>query len=168
MTNTQGLMILYGGVLFVAGGLTYLGIEVSKAGVKITEDREKECNLKDGTYLRHENVCVDLNTIRLGGDTAHLHAVIYGADFCEPCKDAAAFLIRRHVAFEEKDVQRNVLFEDEMRYFLDMTKQEHGMIPVIVITNHITMHQTVLRGYDRWEVAKAIETETIYQKDDDK
>jgi glutaredoxin len=151
-------LVAFGGL----GILTYLGSKTADENNKIIHARADECNSKDGTYLYHEDLCLDLNHIKLGGNTSSISAVIYGMSSCEPCQEAGAWLQKRHIQYIEKDVS-NVAYEDEMRAFLDSQHMEHGLIPVIVII--AGNHTTVLRGFDQWELNKAIEAETIYKDD---
>ena len=64
--------------------------------------------------------------------------MIYGASWCKPCHDAAAYLRQRGVTVVEKDIEQNQMAASEMRSKL----QKAGMppsssIPIIDVMGQI-------------------------------
>lgn len=72
------------------------------------------------------------------GATGRVVVVIYGASWCKPCHDAAAYLRQRGVTVVEKDIEQNQMAASEMRGKL----QKAGMppsssIPIIDVMGQI-------------------------------
>jgi glutaredoxin len=59
------------------------------------------------------------------GSAERIVAIIYGASWCKPCHDAAAYLRQRGITVIEKDIEQNQLAASEMRGKL----QKAGMPP---------------------------------------
>jgi glutaredoxin len=58
-------------------------------------------------------------------------AIIYGADWCKPCHDAARYLKQRGVTVIEKDVEKSDLVQQEMQTKLKRAGLGGASIPVI-------------------------------------
>jgi glutaredoxin len=76
--------------------------------------------------------------------------VIYGAEWCGPCHQAAAFLARRGVAFVERNVETDRDAAREMRNKLDRAGLGGGGIPVIDVSGRI------LVGFNARQVDRAL------------
>jgi glutaredoxin len=63
--------------------------------------------------------------------------IIYGADWCGACHDAAAYLRRKGVAFVEKNVEKDPAAAREMKDKLARTGQSAGSIPVIDVRGKV-------------------------------
>jgi glutaredoxin len=79
-----------------------------------------------------------------------LTAIIYGADWCKPCHEAADYLKSRGVAVIHKDVEESAAAQAEMREKLAKTGQHGGSIPVIDVRGQI------LVGFSRGSIDRAI------------
>jgi glutaredoxin len=63
--------------------------------------------------------------------------IIYGADWCKPCHQAAAHLTQKGVAFVEKDIEANADARQEMMAKLQKIGRGAGSIPVIDVRGEI-------------------------------
>jgi len=68
-----------------------------------------------------------------------LTAVIYGADWCKPCHEAAAYLKSKGVQVVEKNVEKSEAAQEEMRSKLAKSGQHGGSIPVIDVRGQIVI-----------------------------
>lgn len=64
-------------------------------------------------------------------------AIIYGADWCKPCHDAAAYLKQRGVAVVEKDIDEDPGARQEMQKKLERARMPGASIPVIDVMGQI-------------------------------
>jgi glutaredoxin len=69
--------------------------------------------------------------------TDKILVVIYGASWCKPCHEAAAYLKRRGVAYVMKDVEETPGAAAEMQDKLKKANQHGGSIPVIDVRGQI-------------------------------
>ncbi len=76
--------------------------------------------------------------------------IIYGAEWCGPCHQAASFLKRRNVAFVEKDIEKDPEAQKEMRQKLNRAGLRGGSIPVLDVRGRI------LVGYSQSQVEEAL------------
>jgi glutaredoxin len=76
--------------------------------------------------------------------------IIYGASWCGPCHQAAAYLKQRGVAFVEKDIEQDRTAAREMQAKLSRAGIAGGSIPVIDVRGR------VLVGFDRGAVDRAL------------
>ncbi len=76
--------------------------------------------------------------------------IIYGADWCQPCHQAASYLTRKGVKIQEKDVETDPSAASEMREKLKKAGLRGGSIPVIDVRGRM------LIGFDRGEVDRAL------------
>jgi glutaredoxin len=77
-------------------------------------------------------------TTQQTGPSANLQAVIiYGASWCGPCHDAAAYLRKKGIPFVEKDVDEDHSAASEMRTKLKHAGLPGGSIPVIDVRGKI-------------------------------
>jgi glutaredoxin len=74
-----------------------------------------------------------------GAGLSGLTAIIYGADWCKPCHEAAAYLKSKGVQVVEKNVEKSAEAEGEMRAKLAKTGQHGGSIPVIDVRGQIVI-----------------------------
>jgi glutaredoxin len=81
-------------------------------------------------------------TPRGAPEATRVVVVIYGASWCRPCHDAAAYLRQRGIAFVEKDVEADQGASDEMQRKLESAGKRGGSIPVIDVGGR------VLIGFD--------------------
>jgi glutaredoxin len=79
-----------------------------------------------------------------------LTAIIYGADWCKPCHEAADYLKSKGVAVIHKDVEESAAAQAEMREKLAKTGQHGGSIPVIDLRGQIIV------GFSRGSLDRAI------------
>ncbi len=79
-------------------------------------------------------------------------AIVYGADWCKPCHDAAAYLKQRGVTVIEKDVDADEAAQAEMQKKLERVKMAGASIPVIDVMGQI------LVGFSPRALEKAVET----------
>jgi glutaredoxin len=70
---------------------------------------------------------------------AGLTAIIYGADWCKPCHEAAAYLKSKGVQVVEKNVEKSEAAQEEMRSKLAKSGQHGGSIPVIDVRGQIVI-----------------------------
>lgn len=78
-------------------------------------------------------------------------AIIYGADWCKPCHDAAAYLKQRGVVVIEKDIEEDPGAREEMNTKLERAKLAGASIPVIDVMGQ------VLLGFSPRALERAIE-----------
>ena len=87
------------------------------------------------------------------GDVADRPAVIiYGASWCGPCHQAAAYLKQKGVRFVEHDIEQDSAAAREMRAKLDKAGMRGGSIPVLDVRGRI------LVGFDARAVDQALGT----------
>jgi glutaredoxin len=78
-------------------------------------------------------------------------AIIYGADWCKPCHDAARYLKQRGVTVIEKDVEKSDLVQQEMQTKLRRAGLGGASIPVIDLMGQM------LVGFSPRALERAIE-----------
>lgn len=76
--------------------------------------------------------------------------IIYGASWCGPCHQAAAYLKKRGVPFVEKDIEEDRLAAREMQQKLASAGMRGGSIPVIDVRGK------VLVGFDERAMDRAL------------
>ena len=87
------------------------------------------------------------------GDVAGRPAVIiYGASWCGPCHQAAAYLKKKGVAFVEHDIEQDSSSQHEMQAKLAKAGMRGGSIPVLDVRGKI------LIGFDARAVDQALGT----------
>jgi glutaredoxin len=74
-----------------------------------------------------------------GAAIGGLTAIIYGADWCKPCHEAAAYLKSKGVQVVEKNVEKSEAAQSEMRSKLAKSGQHGGSIPVIDVRGQIVI-----------------------------
>lgn len=74
-----------------------------------------------------------------GSPATGLTAIIYGADWCKPCHQAAAYLRSKGVTVVEKNVDESPAAQAEMRAKLEKAGQRGGSIPVIDVRGQIVV-----------------------------
>lgn len=79
-------------------------------------------------------------------------AIVYGAEWCKPCHDAAAYLKQRGVTVVEKDVDADEAAQAEMQKKLERVKMQGASIPVIDVMGQI------LVGFSPRALERAVET----------
>jgi glutaredoxin len=79
-------------------------------------------------------------------------AIIYGAEWCKPCHDAAAYLKQRGVTVVEKDVDSDDAAQAEMQKKLERARLPGASIPVIDVMGQI------LVGFSPRALERAVET----------
>lgn len=70
-------------------------------------------------------------------DNAEPRVVIYGAEWCGACHEAAKWLTGRHVRFVEKDIEKDPGADREMRAKLARAGLSGGSIPVLDVGGKI-------------------------------
>jgi glutaredoxin len=83
--------------------------------------------------------------------SAAVHVVIYGASWCQPCHQAAAWLKSHGVAYVLKDIEADPGAEADMRSALASANRRGGSIPVIDVEGQ------VLVGFNESELARAVD-----------
>jgi glutaredoxin len=78
-------------------------------------------------------------------------AIVYGADWCKPCHDAARYLRQKGVAVVEKNVESSEAVQAEMDKKLERAKMGGASIPVIDIMGRL------LVGYSPTALDRAVE-----------
>jgi glutaredoxin len=78
--------------------------------------------------------------------------VIYGAEWCGACHDAARYLRRKGVAYVEKDIEKDADAAREMQAKLARSGLRAGSIPVIDV------HGKVMVGFNAQEIDAALGT----------
>lgn len=81
---------------------------------------------------------------------ARADVIIYGAPWCGPCHQAAAYFKRRGVPFIEKDIEQDGSAAREMQAKLASAGMRGGSIPVIDVRGN------VLVGFDERAVERAL------------
>ncbi|MBK7579518.1 MAG: NrdH-redoxin [Myxococcales bacterium] len=81
-----------------------------------------------------------------------VYAIVYGAEWCKPCHDAAAYLRQRGVTVAEKDVDADESAQAEMKKKLERVKMPGASIPVIDVMGQI------LVGYSPQALERAVES----------
>ena len=76
--------------------------------------------------------------------------IIYGASWCGPCHQAAAYLTRRGIPFVEKDIEEDRLAAREMQTKLASAGMRGGSIPVMDVRGKL------LIGFDPEAVNRAL------------
>jgi glutaredoxin len=76
--------------------------------------------------------------------------IIYGASWCGPCHQAAAYLKQRGVAFVEHDIEKDSAAAREMQSKLAKAGRQGGSIPVLDVRGRI------LIGFDQRAVDQAL------------
>ncbi len=76
--------------------------------------------------------------------------IIYGAEWCQPCHQAAAYLKKLGVAHVVKDVEEDEAAAREMSEKLERIGRRGGSIPIIDVAGQI------LVGYSRSEIDRAL------------
>lgn len=84
------------------------------------------------------------------GEEARPPVIIYGASWCGPCHQAAAYLKKRGVRFVEHDIERDSVAAREMQAKLAKAGRHGGSIPVIDVRG------TILVGFDASAVERAL------------
>jgi glutaredoxin len=64
-------------------------------------------------------------------------AIIYGAEWCGPCHEAAAYFTKKGVGFVEKDVEKDRNAADEMHTKLTKAGLRDGKIPVLDVRGKV-------------------------------
>ena len=84
------------------------------------------------------------------GEVAGRAVIIYGASWCGPCHQAAAYLKKRGIAFVEHDIEQDSTAAREMQSKLTKAGIRGGSIPVIDVRGKI------LVGFDARAVDQAL------------
>ncbi|MBX3232721.1 MAG: NrdH-redoxin [Labilithrix sp.] len=77
--------------------------------------------------------------------------IIYGASWCGPCHQAAAYLKAHHVQFVEKDIEADSAAAREMQSKLEAAGMRGGSIPIIDVRGKI------LVGFDERAMERALQ-----------
>lgn len=72
-----------------------------------------------------------------GGPNARASVIIYGAEWCGACHDAARYLRQKGVAYVEKDIEKDAEAAREMQAKLAKSGLRAGSIPVIDVRGHV-------------------------------
>jgi glutaredoxin len=81
---------------------------------------------------------------------ARVRAVVYGADWCKPCHDAARYLRKKGVEVIEHDIEKEPRYASEMQKKLRDAGMGGGSIPVVDVGG------TILRGFNPGAIDRAI------------
>lgn len=81
---------------------------------------------------------------------AKLTVIIYGADWCRPCHEAADYLKTQGVPVVVKDIEKNPSAQSEMRKKLARVGRAGSSIPIIDVGGEI------LVGFDRGSLDRAL------------
>ena len=76
--------------------------------------------------------------------------IIYGAEWCGPCHQAEAYMKSHHIAYVEKDIEKDSGAQREMRAKLSKAGMRSGSIPVIDVKGKL------LLGFDASAVERAL------------
>lgn len=79
-----------------------------------------------------------------------VQAVIYGAEWCGPCHQAAAYLRKRGIAVVEHDIEKHPKYAAEMQRKLKSAGMGGGTIPVIDVGG------VILRGFSPRALDQAV------------
>jgi glutaredoxin len=82
--------------------------------------------------------------------TARPAVIIYGAEWCGPCHQAAAYLRQRGIQYVEKDIEKDQAASQEMRAKLRAAGLSGGSIPVIDVRGR------VLQGFSASAIESAL------------
>lgn len=151
--------LLIAGVISIWFG-TFVGVRNCIYPNQHSNSRKQECESKDGTYLPKENVCLEVGHIRLGENDSKISVVVYGADYCDVCKEATNYLTKRRIKFWYRDVSVRSA-EDDMHSALDSSGLEHGFIPVIVVSSPGVSNK-VFRGFVQDDVEAEITSRATF------
>jgi len=77
--------------------------------------------------------------------------IVYGASWCGACHQAAAYLRQRHVAFVEKDIERDPGAAQEMAAKAQRAGVPTGSIPILDVRG------TILRGFSPPAIESALQ-----------
>jgi glutaredoxin len=77
-------------------------------------------------------------------------AIVYGASWCRPCHQAAAFLKQRGVKVVEHDIEKTPRYAKEMQAKLKRAGKRGGSIPVIDVGG------IILQGFSRGALSRAV------------
>lgn len=88
----------------------------------------------------------------VGAKPGQVVAIIYGAEWCKPCHDAARYLKQRGVHVIHKDIEENEVAAREMKEKLARAHKPSASIPVIDVMGEI------LVGFSPRALERAIET----------
>jgi glutaredoxin len=72
-----------------------------------------------------------------GATAARATVIIYGAEWCGACHDAAKYLRRKGIPYIEKDVEKDPAAAREMQAKLAKNHLNGGSIPVIDVRGHV-------------------------------
>lgn len=86
-------------------------------------------------------------------------AIIYGAEWCKPCHDAAAYLRQRGVTVVQKDIDKSDVARAEMQQKLTRANMSGAQIPIIDIGGQLLIGYSPL-ALDR-ALARASATQTL-------
>lgn len=89
-------------------------------------------------------------SVALGDLPTGATVIIYGASWCGPCHQAAAYFKRRHVPFIEKDIEQDGGAAREMHAKLASAGMRGGSIPVIDVRGKVIV------GFDERAVERAL------------
>lgn len=73
----------------------------------------------------------------IGSDSNRPAVIIYGAEWCGPCHQAAAYLKQRGIPYVEKDIEKDPSAQKEMREKLRAAGLSGGSIPVIDVRGRV-------------------------------
>lgn len=73
----------------------------------------------------------------MGQDTARTTVIIYGAEWCGACHEAAAYLRKKGIPFVEKDIEKDPQAAREMQTKLRNAGIRTGSIPVIDVRGKV-------------------------------
>jgi glutaredoxin len=76
--------------------------------------------------------------------------VIYGAEWCGACHDAARYLRQKGIAYVEKDIEKDPSAAREMQAKLARTGLRSGSIPVIDVRGKVMV------GFNAQEIDAAL------------
>jgi len=72
-----------------------------------------------------------------GHDVARTTVIIYGAEWCGACHEAAAYLRKKGIPFVEKDIEKDPFAAKEMQAKLRSAGMRTGSIPVIDVRGKV-------------------------------
>jgi glutaredoxin len=81
--------------------------------------------------------------------------VIYGAEWCSACHDAARYMRRKGIPYVEKDIEKDPVAAREMEEKLAKHRMRSGSIPVIDVRG------TVMVGFDPEQIEAALRAAPI-------
>jgi glutaredoxin len=77
--------------------------------------------------------------------------IIYGADFCHPCEEAAEYVRAHNYCLLKKDVEKDSAAKDEIKKRMNAKGMEYGSLPVIDIDGELRV------GYSAEDLGATIE-----------